>query len=112
MKNRVSSLRFRMQKNQESLPMPRVSMRYMIDDVPAALKFYTTHLGFAVEQDAGAAFASLTRDGVRLLLSGKASSGRRAMPDGSLPVPGGWNRIHIEVSDLEVEVKRLREAGV
>jgi len=95
---------------QESKPMSRVSIRYMIDDVPAAVKFYTTHLGFAVEQDASPAFASVIRDGVRLLLSGKTSSGRRAMPDGSEPVPGGWNRIHIEVNDLEGEVKRLREA--
>ncbi|MEX1254890.1 MAG: VOC family protein [Dehalococcoidia bacterium] len=84
----------------------------MIDDVPAAIAFYTTHLGFALEQDASPAFASVSRDGVRLLLSGKASSGRRSMPDGSLPVPGGWNRIQLQVSDLESEVARLKEAGL
>jgi catechol 2,3-dioxygenase-like lactoylglutathione lyase family enzyme len=92
--------------------MSTVSIRYMIDDVPAALKFYTTHLGFAVDMDASPAFASITRDGVRLLLSGKTSSGRRAMPDGREPVPGGWNRIHIQVEDLAAEVKRLRGAGL
>jgi catechol 2,3-dioxygenase-like lactoylglutathione lyase family enzyme len=92
--------------------MSTVSIRYMIDDVPAAVEFYTTHLGFALDLDASPAFASVSRDGVRLLLSGKASSGRRAMPDGREPVPGGWNRIHIQVDDLEVEIKRLREAGL
>jgi predicted enzyme related to lactoylglutathione lyase len=92
--------------------MSSVSIRYMIDDVPAAIKFYTTHVGFAIDVDASPAFASVTRDGVRLLLSGKTSSGRRAMPDGREPVPGGWNRIHIQVADLAAEVKRLREAGL
>ena len=92
--------------------MSTVSIRYMIDDVPAALKFYTTHLGFAVDMDASPAFASITRDGVRLLLSGKTSSGRRAMPDGRQPVPGGWNRIHIQVEDLPAEVERLLGAGL
>jgi catechol 2,3-dioxygenase-like lactoylglutathione lyase family enzyme len=92
--------------------MSTVSIRYMIDDVPMAIQFYTTHLGFALEQDASPAFASVTRDGVRLLLSGKTSSGRRPMPDGREPVPGGWNRIHIQVDDLEAEVKRLRAAGL
>lgn len=93
-------------------PMSTVSVRYMIDDVPAAVKFYTTHLGFTLEQDASPAFASVTRDGVRLLLSGEASSGRRAMPDGTRPVPGGWNRLHLVVKDLPAEVQRLRAAGV
>ena len=59
--------------------MSTVSIRYMIDDVPSAIRFYTTHLGFAIEKDASPAFASVTLDGVRLLLSGKTSSGRRAM---------------------------------
>jgi catechol 2,3-dioxygenase-like lactoylglutathione lyase family enzyme len=97
---------------QEYEPMSTVSVRYMIDDVPLALKFYTTHLGFALDLDASPAFASVTRDGVRLLLSGKTSSGRRAMPDGRQPVPGGWNRIQLQVDDLEAEVKRLRAAGL
>jgi predicted enzyme related to lactoylglutathione lyase len=91
--------------------MSTVSIRYMIDDVPSAVRFYTTYLGFELEIDASPAFASVTRDGVRLLLSGKTSSGRRAMPDGREPVPGGWNRIHIQVDDLAAEVKRLRDTG-
>jgi len=92
--------------------MSNVSVRYMIDDVPAAVKFYTTHLGFAVEQDASPAFAAVSRDGVRLLLSGEGSSGKRPLADGRRQVPGGWNRIHLQVADLEAEVKRLRAAGV
>jgi catechol 2,3-dioxygenase-like lactoylglutathione lyase family enzyme len=92
--------------------MSSVSVRYMIDDVGDAISFYTTHLGFSLEHDASPAFASVSRDGVRLLLSGKASSGRRAMPDGTLPVPGGWNRIHVQVTDLKSEVARLKDAGL
>jgi catechol 2,3-dioxygenase-like lactoylglutathione lyase family enzyme len=89
-----------------------VGVRYMIDDVPAALAFYTTHLGFTVEQDASPAFAAVTRNGVRLLLSGPTSSGRRPMPDGTRPVPGGWNRLHLQVDDLAGEVQRLRAADL
>jgi catechol 2,3-dioxygenase-like lactoylglutathione lyase family enzyme len=92
--------------------MSDVSVRYMIDDVPAAVAFYTTHLGFSVEQDASPAFAAVSRDGVRLLLSGEGSSGKRPLANGRRQVPGGWNRIHLQVSDLEAEVQRLRTAGV
>ncbi len=92
--------------------MSRVSIRYMIDDVPAALKFYTTLLGFTLEHDASPAFASVVRDGVRLLLSGDGSSGKRPLPDGRRQTPGGWNRLHLEVPDLAAEVERLRQAGV
>jgi predicted enzyme related to lactoylglutathione lyase len=99
-------------KEKEDATVSTVGVRYMIDDVPAAVTFYITHLGFRLEQDASPAFASVTRDGVRLLLSGKTSSGRRTMPDGREPVPGGWNRIHLQVADLDAEVKRLREAGL
>jgi len=84
----------------------------MIDDVPAAIAFYTTHLGFSLDMDASPAFASVSRDGVTVLLSGKASSGRRAMPDGSVPVPGGWNRIQLVVADIASEAERLRAAGL
>ncbi len=84
----------------------------MIDDVPAAMKFYTTVLGFTLEHDASPAFAAVVRDGVRLLLSGEGSSGKRPLADGRQQVPGGWNRIHLEVNDLESEVVRLRAAGV
>jgi catechol 2,3-dioxygenase-like lactoylglutathione lyase family enzyme len=79
----------------------------MIDDVPAAVGFY-----FGLEQDASPAFASVSRDGVRLLLSGEGSSGKRTLADGRRQVAGGWNRIHLQVTDLEAEVKRLRAAGV
>ena len=92
--------------------MSDVSIRYMIDDVPAALHFYTTLLGFTVEHDASPAFASVVRDGVRLLLSGEGSSGKRPLPDGRQQVPGGWNRVHLTVPDLAAEVARLRAAGV
>lgn len=89
-----------------------VNVRYMIADVGAAVDFYTTHLGFTLEMSAGAAFASVRRDGLRLLLSGPASSGARAMPDGQKPQPGGWNRFQIIVEDIEQEVSRLRAAGL
>lgn len=92
--------------------MSRVGVRYIIDDVPAALAFYTSLLGFTVERDASPAFASVERDGVRLLLSGDGSSGRRPLPDGRVQEPGGWNRLHLEVDDLSAEVDRLRAAGV
>jgi catechol 2,3-dioxygenase-like lactoylglutathione lyase family enzyme len=92
--------------------MTDVSVRYMIDDVPAAINFYTTVLGFTLEQDASPAFAAVSRDGVRLLLSGEGSSGKRQLADGRRQEPGGWNRIHLQVNDLEAEVGRLRDAGV
>ena len=92
--------------------MPDVSVRYMIDDVPAAIRFYTTLLGFTLELDASPAFAAVSRDGVRLLLSGEGSSGKRPLADGRRQVPGGWNRIHLQVGDLASEVERLRRAGV
>ena len=92
--------------------MSDVSVRYMIDDVPAAVAFYTTLLGFTLEQDASPAFAAVSRDGVRLLLSGEGSSGKRPLADGRTQVPGGWNRIHLQVRDLQAEVERLRNAGV
>lgn len=92
--------------------MASVSVRYIIDDVPAAMRFYTTLLGFTVERDASPAFASVVRDGVRLLLSGDGSSGKRPLSDGRRQEPGGWNRVHLEVTDLAAEVARLRAAGV
>ena len=92
--------------------MSDVSVRYMIDDVPVAVKFYTTVLGFTLEQDASPAFAAVARDGVRLLLSGEGSSGKRQLADGRQQLPGGWNRIHLQVGDLEAEVARLRTIGV
>jgi catechol 2,3-dioxygenase-like lactoylglutathione lyase family enzyme len=84
----------------------------VIDDVDAAVKFCTGHFGFTFEQDAAPAFASVVRGNLRLLLSGEKSSGRRPLPDGTRPVPGGWNRIELPVSDLAAEVARLRAEGV
>jgi catechol 2,3-dioxygenase-like lactoylglutathione lyase family enzyme len=92
--------------------MSRISIRYIVDDVAAAMRFYTTLLGFTVERDASPAFVSVVRDGVRLLLSGDGSSGKRPLPDGQRQVPGGWNRIHLEVTDIVADVNRLRAAGV
>ncbi len=92
--------------------MPEVGVRYIVDEVSAAVAFYTTLLGFTLEQDASPAFSAVSRDGVRLLLSGEGSSGKRPLADGRPQVPGGWNRIHLEVTDLESEVTRLRRAGV
>jgi catechol 2,3-dioxygenase-like lactoylglutathione lyase family enzyme len=88
------------------------NVRYMVDDVDAALDFYTTHLGFAVISSAAPAFADVRRGDLRLLLSGPSSSAGRAMLDGRVPAPGGWNRIHLIVPDLDGEVERLRRAGV
>lgn len=88
------------------------SVRYIVRDVSDALDFYTTHLRFSLEVDARPAFASVTRSGLRLLLSGAASSGGRPLPDGRRPEPGGWNRIHLQVADLRSEVDRLRAAGI
>jgi catechol 2,3-dioxygenase-like lactoylglutathione lyase family enzyme len=88
-----------------------VSVRYMVDDVEAAVAFYTTFLGFEVLNSFGPAFADVARGNLRLLLSGPASSAGRPMPDGAKPGPGGWNRIHLIVDDIEAEVARLRNAG-
>jgi len=89
-----------------------VNVRYMIDDVDAAVAFYTNHLGFTLEQAFAPAFASVIRGNLRLLLSGEKSSGRGPMKDGTKPVPGGWNRVSLWVPNLESEVARLRAAGV
>jgi catechol 2,3-dioxygenase-like lactoylglutathione lyase family enzyme len=89
-----------------------VNVRYMVDDVDAAIAFYTTHFGFTVRSNAAPAFADVVRGHLRLLLSGPASSAGRPMPDGRTPEPGGWNRIHLLVDDLATEVERLRGAGL
>jgi catechol 2,3-dioxygenase-like lactoylglutathione lyase family enzyme len=88
------------------------NVRYMVDDVQAAIDFYTTHLGFEVNTSFPPAFADVTRGNLRLLLSGPRSSAGRPMADGARPGPGGWNRIHLITSDLESEVARLKSAGV
>ncbi len=89
-----------------------VNVRYMVDDVAAALDFYTTHLGFTVLTNAPPAFADAIRGNLRLLLSGPASSAGRPMPDGARPGPGGWNRIHLITAEIDAEVSRLKAAGV
>ena len=88
------------------------SVRYLVDDVDRAIDFYTTQLGFTLGHSAAPAFAEVIRGPLRLLLSGPTSSGARPMPDGTTPVPGGWNRIHLIVDDITAEVARLRAAGV
>ncbi len=94
------------------LPTNTVNVRYMIEDVKAAIDFYTKYLGFTIQTDSSPAFASVVRGNLRLLLSGPESSGRRALPDGTRPTPGGWNRIELAVRDIEKEAERLRAAGV
>ena len=93
-------------------PHDMVNVRYMVDDVQAAVDFYTGHLGFTLRSTAAPAFADVSRGNLRLLLAGPASSAGRPMPDGRTPGPGGWNRIHFIVDDIEAEVARLRGEGV
>lgn len=88
-----------------------VNVRYMVDDVERAVDFYTSYLDFEVLTNFPPAFADVVRGNLRLLLSGPDSSAGRPMPDGVKPGPGGWNRIHLLVDDLESEVARLRDAG-
>lgn len=94
--------------------MATVSVRYIVDDVDAAIAFYTQALGFTVAIHPAPGFAIVVKDDLRLLLSGTTGPGGapQPMPDGRRPEPGGWNRIQIEVANLEDEVKRLQGAGV
>ena len=94
------------------MPDETVNVRYMVHDIDAAIAFYTTHLGFQLLTRQAPAFADVKRGDLRLLLSARTSSAGRPMPDGRQPVPGGWNRIHLIVDDIEAEVARLRAAGV
>jgi catechol 2,3-dioxygenase-like lactoylglutathione lyase family enzyme len=89
-----------------------VNVRYMVDDVEASVDFYTRHFGFEPGLNAAPAFAEVMRGHLRLLLSGPKSSAGRPMPDGRQPEPGGWNRIHLIVDDIDGEVERLRGAGL
>ncbi len=88
------------------------TVRYIVDDVDGAIAFYTERLGFTLEQQMGPAFAIVSRDGLSLWLSGPKSSAARAMPDGRRPEPGGWNRVVVEVDDLEPRVEELKQAGL
>ena len=94
------------------MPDELVNVRYMVDDVESAVSFYTTHFGFAVRTNFAPAFADVVRGNLRLLLSGPKSSAGRPMPDGRTPGPGGWNRIHFIVEDIDATVERLRSAGL
>ena len=98
--------------NVQSVPGDTVHVRYMVDDVEAAIAFYTTHFGFELLTNQAPAFADVQRGNLRLLLSGPQSSAGRPMPDGRQPEPGGWNRIHLLVDDIAAEVDRLRDAGL
>jgi catechol 2,3-dioxygenase-like lactoylglutathione lyase family enzyme len=92
--------------------MTAVSVRYITDDVDVAVDFYVDRLGFTVELRPGPGFAVLSRGDLRLLLNEPGAGGAgQPMPDGRRPQPGGWNRVQIEVSNLEREVESLREAG-
>jgi catechol 2,3-dioxygenase-like lactoylglutathione lyase family enzyme len=93
--------------------MARVSVRYIVDDVDAAIGFYCQELGFQEVMHPAPSFAMLARDDLRLVLSapGGGPGGGQPMPDGTTPEPGGWNRFQLEVDDLEGMVNRLREHG-
>ena len=92
-------------------PREMVNFRYLVDDVESAVAFYTKFLDFEVLTSFAPVFADVARGRLRLLLSGPKSSAARPMPDGAKPGPGGWNRIHLIVDDIEAEVARLRGAG-
>ncbi|WP_105382800.1 VOC family protein [Neorhizobium alkalisoli] len=89
-----------------------VNVRYMVDDVEASVRWYTENFGFALLSSHPPAFADVKLGSLRLLLSGRTSSAGRPMPDGEVPHPGGWNRIHLVVDDLAKEVARLTTAGI
>ena len=89
-----------------------INVRYMVDEVDASIAFYTEFLGFELLTSAAPAFADVKRGNLRLLLSGPKSSAGRPMPDGATPGPGGWNRIHLVVDDIDAEVERLGDAGL
>ena len=91
-------------------PDQYASVRYLVDDVQAAIDFYTTHLGFDLNMSAAPAFADVLRGPLRLLLSGPTSSGARATPEDARSA--GRNRIHLIVDDLDAEITRLRDAGL
>jgi catechol 2,3-dioxygenase-like lactoylglutathione lyase family enzyme len=93
--------------------MANVSVRYIVDDVDAAVAFYTERLGFELVMRPAPPFAMLARGDLRLLLNAPTGPGGAAqpMPDGRVPEPGGWNRFQLEVEDLEAEVEALRAAG-
>src|SRR5581483_831 len=94
--------------------MATVQVRYIVNDVDATIQFYCTYLGFHEDMHPAPAFAMLSRGDLRLLLSApnNAGGGGQSMPDGTKPQPGGWNRISLEVTNLEELVEKLRKAGI
>ncbi len=94
------------------MPTEIVYVRYIVADVAAAMAWYTQHLGFTTLADMSPHFAEIGRGPLHLLLSGPTSSAGRKMADGEQPEPGGWNRIHLIVHDIEAELARLRAEGV
>jgi len=88
------------------------TIRYIVNDVDSAIAFYTQHLGFKLDRQAGAAFATVSRGDLTLWLSGPQSSAARAMPDGRRPEPGGWNRLVLEVEDLASRVVEMKNASI
>ncbi len=92
--------------------MSKISVRYIVNDVDKAIPFYTDMLGFRVDMHPAPGFASLSRGDLRLLLNRPGAGGAgQAMPAGRVPAPGGWNRIQIEVENLEATVDKLKRAG-
>ena len=87
-------------------------VRYLVDDVPASIEFYTSKLGFSLKQQFGPAMAIVERDDLTLWLAGPMSSAAKPMPDGTQPKPGGWARFVMTVSNLEELVSTLDAAGV
>ena len=88
-----------------------MATRYIVNDVDAAVEFYTGLLGFNLKQQAGAAFAIVEREDIALMLTGPTASAQNPMPDGSQPTPGGWNRIFVNVEDIAATVAAMRSAG-
>jgi catechol 2,3-dioxygenase-like lactoylglutathione lyase family enzyme len=93
-------------------PADPIAVRYLVTDVAAATDFYTRHLGFTVGRSHPPAFAEVSRGGLRLLLSGPTSSAGRTLSDGARPGPGGWNRIHLVVDEIDDEIGRVRAEGI
>jgi catechol 2,3-dioxygenase-like lactoylglutathione lyase family enzyme len=93
--------------------MSTVRVRYIVDDVDAAIGFYTEHLGFKVDMHPAPGFAALSRGDLQILFNrpGGGGGAGQSMPDGQAPAPGGWNRVQLEVDDLETTVQALRNAG-
>ena len=87
------------------------NIRYMVNDVDKSVEFYTRFLGFALDERWGPAFAIVSNADLKLWISGPETSAARAMPDGRVPQPGGWNRLVLEVDDIQALVNKLKQAG-